>query len=180
MAVLGTVISVSLETDIKKQDGGTYKGWELIYKSNTGEVRTIAKPVQGLKFNAALRSGLQGLQPGDQFTLEQEKNAKGFNDVKSISKGWEQTAPQTSSPTPATRVTGSTYETKEERAAKQKYIVKQSSLSAAIGILTTGAKSPPSVDEVISLADKLVEYVFANEAVNNIASSLDDDDDIPF
>ena len=63
---------------------------------------------------------------------------------------------------PATKVTGSNYETAAERAARQVLIVKQSSLSAAIASMTPGAKAPLEVNEVIERAQKFTDYVFDN------------------
>jgi hypothetical protein len=161
--VLGTVISVSLETDVKKQAGGTYKGWELVYKTKDGQVQTIAKPVQGLKFNAALRQQLSELASGDQFTLEQEKNAAGFNDVKSITKGWAEGVSAPTAPQSAGAKTGNyaprDYEGKEEREARQRLIVRQSSLTAAVNILSVGAKAVDK-DLVKALANELTDFVF--------------------
>jgi hypothetical protein len=54
----------------------------------------------------------------------------------------------------------STYETPEERAKKQIYIVRQSSIGSAIDMLSVGSKSPPKVDEVIAVAKQFEEYVF--------------------
>lgn len=167
--VQGVVISVSTETDVKKQGGGTYKGWELVYKTPDGEVRTIAKPVQGLRYNAALKKALEDLSPSDEFTLVQEKNAQGFNDVKSIVKGFsdvEQAPAQTkevaskSASTNNNSYTQRDFETKEERALKQKLIVRQSSVAQAVQILSVGAKSPLKVDEVKEIADALTDYVY--------------------
>ncbi len=55
------------------------------------------------------------------------------------------------------RVTGSNYETSEERARRQVYIVRQSSVSAAIEILKT---EDLDVDDVIDLAKKIEAHVF--------------------
>ena len=41
MNVIGTVISVNLDTPVKKKDGGTYPGWRLVYQDVDGEVKTI-------------------------------------------------------------------------------------------------------------------------------------------
>jgi citrate synthase len=184
--VLGTVISVSLETDVKKQAGGSYKGWELVYKSKDGQVQTIAKPVQGLKFNQTLRGQLAELEQGDQFTLEQEKNAAGFNDVKSVIKGWAEgvqapTAPSNGS-AKATPYVARDYEGKEEREARQRLIVRQSSLTAAVNVLSVGAKSVDK-EAVKALANEFTDFVFETEtkAVKAKAKPLPDDfeDDIP-
>ena len=66
---------------------------------------------------------------------------------------------QQSSASSNTRVTGSNYETKEERAARQVLIVKQSSLSTAVSALAVGAKSTPSAADVIAYAKQLEQYV---------------------
>lgn len=160
--VLGTVISVSLETDVKKNGGGTYKGWELVYKTKDNQVQTIAKPVQSLKFNAPLRNQLAELVGGDQFTLEQEKNAAGFNEVKSVVKGWSEMAQAPQQPQKA--AAGGTYaprdfEGKEERQARQRLIVRQSSLTAAVGVLSVGAKSVDK-EAVKDLAEEFTDWVF--------------------
>jgi hypothetical protein len=80
-----------------------------------------------------------------------------------------------SSPAPATRVTGSNYETKEERAKRQVLIVKQSSLSAAVATLTPGAKAALDPKVVLDLAQRYTDWVF--EVDNSIESMSND---IPF
>lgn len=59
----------------------------------------------------------------------------------------------------ATRVTGSNYETPTERAQKQVYIVKQSSITAAIGVANLN-KEKATPEEIIESARKFVNYVF--------------------
>lgn len=191
--VQGVVISVSLETDVKKQGGGTYRGWELVYKSDQGEVRTIAKPVQGLRFNTALANSLKSLAPGDEFTLTQEKNAQGFNDVKSITKGYEVGVSAPSAPAntggssaanagsrnnSSNSYTARDYETKEERTVRQRLIVRQSSLAQATAVLSVGAKASPKVDEVLDLAETFTDWVFENNKEGRDAFD-DFQDDIP-
>lgn len=184
--VLGTVISVSLETDVAKNGGGSYKGWELVYKTKDGQVQTIAKPVQGLKFNQTLRGQLAGLAAGDTFTLEQEKNAAGFNDVKTVVKGWADgvqapTAPQNSG-VKATPYQARDYEGKDEREARQRLIVRQSSLTAAVNVLSVGAKAVDK-EAVKALANEFTDFVFETGAVGvkKKDKSLPDnfEDDIP-
>lgn len=184
MQVLGTVISVSAETDVKKNGGGTYKGWELVYKSDGGDVRTIAKPVQGLRFNQGLKTMLGELQVGDQFTLEQEKNAQGFYDVKSIVKGWSAGSPSLPS-APTQKSTASApspyqardFETKEERTLRQRLIVRQSSLTAATAVLTVGAKTVDK-EAVKALAEEFYEWVF--QAPNPMQAIAEMADDVPY
>lgn len=59
------------------------------------------------------------------------------------------------------KVTGSNYETSEERKLRQMLIVKQSSIGHAVELLTTGAKTPPSVQDVLSVAQEFVDYVYS-------------------
>jgi hypothetical protein len=61
---------------------------------------------------------------------------------------------------PAAASPRSTYETPEERAQRQILIVRQSSLSSAVALLTTGAKTAPSAQAVVDVAKEFEAYVF--------------------
>lgn len=52
------------------------------------------------------------------------------------------------------------WETSEERAKKQIYIIRQSSISSAISALAVGSKTPAKPDEILSLAKRFEDYVF--------------------
>ena len=67
------------------------------------------------------------------------------------------------------------YETREERLARQQYIVRQSSISNAIAVLTTGAKSSPSVNDILDLAKQFEEFVFSAEAKSVDITEIEDD-----
>lgn len=181
MQVQGVVISVSTNTKVKKNGGGTYDAWELVYKSLDGEVRTIAKPVQGLKFNAALKTQLEGLTTGDEFTLEQEKNQAGFYDVKTITKGLSGGLVATPEKQPAQRVQStpyqaSSYPTADERNKTQNHIIRQSSLAQANATLAIAGKAVKPED-VIKVAEQYVAWV-KDEKTGHAA--IDDmSDDIP-
>lgn len=77
------------------------------------------------------------------------------------------------------------WETPEERAQRQVYIIRQSSLSNAISTLVAGAKTPPKASDVINLAKEYEDYVFGKsvkEALkqdNNEIPAFPDDDN-PF
>src|SRR3990167_9721139 len=148
MQLQGTVISYTASTKIQKQGGGTYDAWELVYRSPENEVKQLAKPIQSLKFNKPLASALAALAPNDEFTADLEKNAAGFWEVKEVVKGAVE--PNAASVPPAStavtseravqpqravnRVTGSTYETPDERAKKQVVIVRQSCIAQAVAL----------------------------------------------
>jgi hypothetical protein len=78
----------------------------------------------------------------------------------------------------AVRVSGSNYESKEERAKRQVLIVKQSSLTAAVGTLSPGAKTALDPKAVIDLAQQYTDFVFAQP---EDASGFDNmTDDLPY
>lgn len=108
-------------------------------------------------------------QPGDTFEIEVKKNDRGYNDWVSAVKGGAPTASNvntsprttpTASPSGATAAPRSNYETPEERAKKQVYIVRQSSISNAVDLLSVGQKSTPDVDKVLEVAKRFEDYVF--------------------
>lgn len=180
--MLVKVVSVSREDVPNKNGKGTYGKLTVAYRDDKGKLseKTI------LSFtNPAVFKTFERAEAGTEINVKSEKVGDYWN-WTAILTGDEATsqAPVAtqSSNGQSTRVTSGNYETKEERALKQRYIVKQSSLSAAVSILTVGAKTPPEVDAVISLADKFVEYVFNDDSKEiKISSPKFDDfqDDIP-
>lgn len=115
---------------------------------------------------------------GQTVEVETTKNDKGYSEWRSISANTESRSTGQGSVGTATRVSGSNYETKEERAARQVLIVKQSSLSAAIATLTPGSKSALDPKAVLELAQTYTDWVFAHK---EDASGFDTmENDIPF
>ena len=162
MNVGGTVIAVALEMDAKyAKKPGTYKAWQLIYKDMNGQVKEITKSVSGLKFNEPLRDSLASLAPGDEITIVQEKDGQ-FWEIKSIEKGMNNvTAPAPKPSYTGGKVTGSNYETADERAARQRLIVRQSSITAALALFDK--KKVDDLDEVLAVADRITNWVFEKE-----------------
>lgn len=116
---------------------------------------------------------------GQTVEVEVGKNDRGYSEWRSISVGTSatSTAGVVGNAPATTRVTGSNYETKEERAARQVLIVKQSSLSAAISTLTPGSKSAIDPKAVIETAQVFTDWVFES----NDKSGFDNmEQDIPF
>jgi hypothetical protein len=184
--VVGTFISFAAEVDAKKKDGGTYKAFRLIYTNENGEAVTVTKPVQGLKFNQGLERGLKSLGTGDQFVIAEEKNAGGFWEIKTITKGTDTAEPMgltgAASPAPSTRTTqspstGRDFETGAERQAKQTFIIRQSSLERAIENLSIGAKGPLNPIAVIDLAEVFTDFVLNGKP--KVERIEDMEDDIP-
>lgn len=161
-SISGTVVSVSLSTKATKQDGGLYDAWELVYKDAEGRIKQLQKPITSLKYVKGLRVALEDLQPGDVFTAHQEKNARGYLEVQTIVKGEFAPPPVAGDPPKTGKVTGSNFETKEERELNRSRIVKQSSLSNAISTLTVGAKATPNTEAVLALAQIYYDWVYDN------------------
>lgn len=122
--------------------------------------------------NPSVFNHIKGLAKGDSLNVQTEKDANGYWQWTGIG-GDNAVATETKQATPATggRVTGSNYETKEERAARQVYIIRQSSLSTAVELLGQGK----SVADVIATAKEFEAYVFSKETGIDAINSLEDD-----
>ena len=118
---------------------------------------------------------------GQEVEITITKNAAGYNEWASLddvgSGASTQSNVSTSAPTPSTaapttRVTGSNYETPAERAIKQVYIVKQSSISAAINLATSN-KEKATAAEIIAVAQEFVDYVFDQDnSIDSLKSDI--------
>ena len=176
--MLVKVVSVNREDVPNKNGKGTYGKLTVAYRDDKGKLseKSILSFTNPAVFKAFEKADL-----GDEINVKSEKVGDYWN-WTAILTG-DDVSQASSAPTSGnnpTRVTGSNYETKEERALKQRYIVKQSSLSAAVSILTVGAKTPPEVDSVIALADKFVDYVFEEKKLDLSIGIQDINDDIPY
>lgn len=119
---------------------------------------------------------LQQFSKGDVVEVEMEKVGDfwNWNDVVKVE------APKAAEVKGNSYQRQSTYETPEERAKKQVYIVKQSSITNAIAILNAGGQKYELAD-VLGLADQLVSYVFGEFGEEEQEAQSDDfKDDIPF
>ena len=69
----------------------------------------------------------------------------------------------------------STYETPEERAKKQVYIVRQSSIAQAVAFIAQTEGGEPSVADVLNVAKQFENYVFANTEVEEVEDQVEVD-----
>lgn len=163
-----------LNVDVNDAGSGRnkYQIAEVLYDTN-GEKKTF----KIFSFvNPAVFKEMSGAKNGDIFTITTGKNDKGYITWESATAGASSEAPATSTKSASFGGGGRDFESKEEREAKQRYIIRQSSLSNAIAVLTTGAKSPPDEKAIMDLSDKFVNYVF--EVADIFAA--DTPDDIPY
>ena len=173
------VVTTTVET--KPTAKGSYQQLEVVYKNLTFQGKIESKKLMSFGAGAPSFSTLSSAPAGSVFEISVVKNDKGFNDWLSATPS-DAGAP---SPVPAgaasvggksgaTVTPKSTYETPEERALRQVLIVRQSSVSSAVAMLSIGAKAPLKVADVTSTAKELVDYVFGVGVVDTGASGFDD------
>lgn len=170
------MIDVVREDLPSKNGKGTYGQLTVTYRSG-GKVQE--KKLISFS-NPAVFKAIEKMTKGDVAEVTTVKNDKGYWDWTAIGEGGApQVATQTTPNT--TRVTGSNYETKEERAIRQRYIIRQSSISSAVDSLAAGAKSPLNPADVIALARKYEEYVFEQPNLAELQEGLNAlEDDVPY
>lgn len=160
MNLLGTVISIDLNTEAEGKNG-VYPCWELIYKTMDKEVKTIVKHLNGLKYNKALANGLSQLEVGDKFTMQQEKNEGGYWEPKNVFKGHQEASAPAASSSGTQKATtrGGDWPTAEERKATQTQIVRQSSLGHAVSLVTAQGNKKATPADVIRIAQAFEAFV---------------------
>lgn len=177
MNIIGIVISVDHNVTIAKHGGGSYVGTRLTYRDDGGSLREQNFTQQTLKFNKGIGAALTNLKAGEKFTMVKEKEGEFWNVKQMIVGGGVPDAPPATQGAKPAMSPKSTYETPEERAARQVMIVRQSSISSAINMLGISKKSI-STDEVIAVAKEFEAYVMGKEEVGH--PSFDDmEDDMP-
>lgn len=78
------VIKVELDTTIEKaNNAGTYKGHKLVFEDG-GNVKTKGFHEKVLGFRTDLKEAIEGMQEGQWYEVQMEKNDKGYWDWVSI------------------------------------------------------------------------------------------------
>lgn len=170
--------------------GKPYEALDIAYKNDTFQGKVEGKNLMPFGANAGGFKVLANAATGQTYEITVVKNDKGYNDWTNatlLEGGGTQgaspaQAPQRSinaaAPSPsAARV--NTFETPAERAKKQVYIIRQSSLSAAIGTLSPGAKSALKPADVIAAAKEYEAYVLDLNVEEPAAEDLGTED-IPY
>jgi hypothetical protein len=179
-----------------KTPGKTYSALELAFKNLTFQGKVEGKNLVGFGNGKAAYDTLLNANPGEVFDISMVKDGAYWNWISATKSNGAAPAPnvsKTSSTTSPTTSPKSTYETPEERAKKQVYIVRQSSISNAVDLLSVGQKSPPAIEAVIEAAKQFEDYVFGTkDTPSDVAGSFfpdspkpksdfsDMSDDIPF
>lgn len=163
---------------------------ELAYKNLTFQGKVEGRSLVSFGANKPAYDTLSKANQGDTFTIEVVKNDAGYNDWVSATAGTINNSAATPATNPgrsgvgasATPAPRSNYETPEERAQRQVFIIRQSSISSAISTLTAGAKTSPKVEDVLNVAKQYEDFVFGkgNDTDILVDSPNNLDDDIPF
>jgi len=151
-----TVIDVGQPSSHSTKNGRSYQSMEVTYKNDNGQVQS--KKLMSFS-NPDVFKQAKDWKKGDTYDVNTQKDDNGYWQWVSIGADAVAQVSSSSAPSkPTTRVTGSNYETKEERAQRQVMIVRQSSISSAVTALTAEGKSP-TVAEVLSMAKDFEGYV---------------------
>ena len=139
------------------ENKGKYQMANVSYKTEDGKVE--GKKIASFTFKEVFKA-LSQSQTGDIFDVESQKNDKGYWDWTFVKAAGKNTAPTSSGYSPTVRK-GGDWETAEERAKKQVYIVRQSSIAAAIRLgELNGTTGPVTEEDIIASAKLFEEYVF--------------------
>jgi hypothetical protein len=182
MKIKVTAVSVK---SAKTKGGKDYEFLDLDYRNLSFDDKAEAKKIMPFGSKEVFAT-LKNSSNGDVFTVLREKDDAGYWQWIGIASGDVQierassgaTAAPAKAATPAPK---STFETPEERAKKQIYIVRQSSISAAIDTLKTDKKSP-TVEEVLAVAKQYEQFVFGTGALaaTEKLPEVDESDDVPY
>jgi hypothetical protein len=166
---------ITSETEFVKTAKGGYNKINVTYKDPNGKIVSrgifdFAKP--------AIFKAFKDANANDLFDVEEIKNDKGYWEFVTVTKSMGPAVEHTSEPTVSTGVsipkaTGgvvaprSNYETPEERAFRQRLIVRQSSIGHALEFLPLSGEKKSTKEEVIKLARYFESFVYGEEYDTN-------------
>jgi len=150
---------IQLDVAYKKLADGKIEGKKIMSFANKDAYAILSKATNG-----------------NQFTITSEKEGEFWQWVKVEAIGANSGSQEAAKSPAATGFASpkSTYETAEERAARQVLIVRQSSLSAAVATLKTDKKELDP-DQVMALAGRYNGWVFQKDTQMPDFSDMQDD-----
>lgn len=162
------------------EDKGRYKQAEIAYK-DVAKNQVTSKKIMSFN-NPNVYKTLVDAKNGELYTIEMQKNDKGYWDWTAVTTGQTKEAGTTATGAKTFASPKSSYETPEERAQRQVYIVRQSSLASATELLVATKKNATKED-VVEVAKFYEEYVFGTTSSRTIPLAdlppIDTDEDIP-
>lgn len=152
-------MKIVLVSNPVEENRGKYRQLTLSYETDgkTQERKLVSfnhKEVYNLLSKASM---------GDAFNITLKKGDKYWEWVEAVAMGKEEVSASAGMPAKGKTSSGN-WETPEERAAKQVYIVRQSSIANAVQYCMASANQV-TVEEVIDVAKKFEAYVFSKEEV---------------
>ena len=155
---------------------GSYQVCELAFKNKSFQDKVEGKKIMSFAEKEVFNI-LSKAQLGDIFTVTRAKDDKGYWKWTNVSAGENDMPSNESMPTKVGNVSPkSTYETPEERAQRQLFIIKQSGVNQAIHLFEVQGNKKASVSDVISVAQQFVDYVIGKtEAAAPSMVGLNDD-----
>lgn len=157
---------------------GSYQKLEVTYKDDQGKVgaRNIMSFVKESKPAFDILVNATNGEVFDVSMVKQPgKDGKDYWVWTGATKGVagaKGNSVQSSTGSGSTTVPKGNWETAEERAARQIYIIRQSSISSAVANLTAGAKKAPEAHEVLALAKQFEDFVFKGLTGDIVADTL--------
>lgn len=160
-----------LSVDVNTPAGKKYQVAEVAYKDDQGKVngKKILSFVNKDVFNIA-----KNAQSGQVYDVSLAKDDQGYWQWTSMNLAGETTI-SVASPAKATPSPRSTYETPEERAQRQVYIVRQSSLTNAIALANATGDKKATPESIIAVAKQFEAYVFDREFDNGSIETMPED-----
>jgi hypothetical protein len=171
---------ITKEVEYIKTAKGGYNKLNATYKDPNGKIVSrgifdFAKPAVYKAFDQAA--------PNDVFDVEEVKNDRGYWEFVTVTKATSiqttdgpEASPTTSAGASTSKAGGvaaprSNFETPDERAERQRFIVRQSSIGHAIELAVLGGDKKASVDDIIKLAKKFESFVFGEQTKTESAVS---------
>ena len=163
------------------KNGGTYTQLDVAYKNLGNNGKIEGKKIMSFS-NKDVFANLQKATAGQVFEVTTVKEGEYWQWSQVTEQGGSDQSPA-SSPgksfnSGSTTTPKSTYETPEERAVRQKLIVRQSSISSAIETLKVDKKAIDPND-VLKVAQIYSDWVFGVSTPTVSVDFADMDDDVP-
>jgi hypothetical protein len=133
--------------------------------------KNVSRKLAAVGKTADVVKVLANATSGEHYEIEVEKNGEYYN--WNVATKVENVAPEKKTSYQAAK---STYETPEERARKQVYIARQSSLATATNLLGVGADP----DKVVAVAQKFVDFVMGDVQEAPPKDFENSSDDLPW
>jgi len=158
------IINVTVEVKPTKTPGKTYELLDVAYKNKSFQDKVEGKKIAAF-VSPQVTEALKAATFGDVYTVVREKDGEFWKWTQLIQgENAPMVQPQQGNAVPVPK---NNYETKEERAARQVMIVRQSSISAAVNALKLD-KVQLNATEVIAMARNFEAYVLGEEELEDV------------